>query len=249
MDCLCIRARLSHTVDRSPRRRQLHAPISHNPIADLSGRSCPSSASAGAKLRGGIAGKALSKVIFVGHSHGPILGGCMAADCPSDFAAIILTGFGNSVAPTAASVNQTTLYPASKYAPRVAGLWLGYMSMSSKDGRRSYFYGPPSSFDQRLFLLNFNTEDDLGLGRIFSLGVGLKTASAYTGPVFVITGAENDVFCINAQCGTVASGHGWWSIFKVVKILLFPACQYGTFDQFALYRPAVFSAGVQVPSR
>lgn len=123
------------------------------------------------------------------------------------------------------------------------------MSMSSKDGRRSYFYGPPSSFDQRLFLLNFNTEDDLGLGRIFSLGAGLKTASAYTGPVFVTTGAENDVFCINAQCGTVASGHGWWSIFKVVKILLFPACQYGTFDQFALYRPAVFSAGVQVPSR
>ncbi len=155
-------------------------------------------------LRSGaaIAGKAFEKIIFVGHSYGSILGDYIAADYPSDIAAFILTGFGNSVAPAASGINQTVLYPASKSAPRFAGLPLGYMVMSSEDGRRAYFYGPPSSFDQGLFLLDFNTEDDVGLGEIFSLGTGLKTASAFTGPVLVITGTEDNVFCFNAQCGT-----------------------------------------------
>lgn len=126
-----------------------------------------------------IAGNAFSKVIFVGHSYGSILGGYIAADYPSDFAAMILTGFGDNVAPAAAGINQTVLYPASKYARRFTGLPLGYMIMPSRDGRRNYFYGPPSSFDQRILLVEFNTEDDLGLGEVFSLGAGLKTASAY----------------------------------------------------------------------
>ena len=149
-----------------------------------------------------IVGQTFTNVIFVGHSYGSILGEYIAADYPSDIAAFMLTGFGSCLACAAAGLNQTILYPASEFSPRFSGLPLPYMVMSSEEGRRSYFYGPLGSYDEQLFLLDFQNEDDVGLGEIFSLNGGLKTASAYSGPVFMVTGAEDNVFCANAQCGT-----------------------------------------------
>lgn len=35
----------------------------------------------------------------------------------------------------------------------------------------------------------------MGLGEILSLHGGLKTASTYTGPIFGVTGAEDNAWC------------------------------------------------------
>ena len=155
----------------------------------------------GLKSGAAIPGTALTKVIFVGHSYGSVLGNYLAADYPSDFTALILTGFGNNLAYAADGLNATLLTPASNVASRFSRLPPSYMVMSSQDGRRTYFYGTPGSFDEQLFQQDFATKDKIGLGEVFSLRGGLKTASPYTGPVFVLTGAEDDVFCANAQCG------------------------------------------------
>ena len=50
--------------------------------------------------------------------------------------------------------------------------------------------------------MDYNNEDVVGLGELLSIGGGLKEAPAYTGPVFVVTGSADDVFCEAAQCGT-----------------------------------------------
>ena len=141
-----------------------------------------------------ITGEKFTKVIFVGHSYGSVLGNYLAVDHPSDFVILILTGFGNNLAYAADGLNATLLTPASSFAPRFSGLSPGYMVISSQNGRRTYFYGPPGSFDEQLFQLDFPTQDEIGLREAFSLSGGLRTASSYTGLVFVLTVLKTTVF-------------------------------------------------------
>lgn len=155
------------------------------------------------KLKSGTAvpGRTFNKVIFVGHSYGSVLGNDMATNHPSDIAAFILTGFGVSIIPVAVDLPQTVLFPADLYAPRFAGFNPGYLVTSSQLGRRNYLWGVPGSFDQGIFLMDYNNEDVVGIGELLSIAGGLKLAPAYTGPVFVVTGSSDDVFCLAAQCG------------------------------------------------
>ena len=153
-------------------------------------------------------------------THGSILGDYIAADYPSAITGFILSGFGNSMAYAPANLNQTILYPTAKYSPGFSRLPLSYMVTSSQDRWRSSFYNSPNSFVQQLFLLDFNDENDLGFGGIFSLGRGLRTALAYTGPVLAVTAAEDDVFCSNGQCGTGSSSP------SAMAVSLFPKTSY-----------------------
>ncbi len=107
------------------------------------------------KLGTAIVGQTSTNVIFVNHSYDFIPGDYRVADYLSDIAAFILTAFKSCLACAAADLNQTVLYPASEYSPRFSGLQLPYIVMLSQDGRRSYFYGPPGSYDGQLFLLDF----------------------------------------------------------------------------------------------
>lgn len=156
------------------------------------------------KLKSGAAvpNRSFNKVIFVGHSYGSVLGNEMATNHPTDIAAFVLTGFGVSIIPVALDLPQTALFPAFLYAPRFAGFNPGYLVTSSKLGRRGYLWGAPGSFDDGIFLMDYNNEDVVGVGELLSIAGGLKLAPAYTGPVFVVTGSNDDVFCEAAQCGT-----------------------------------------------
>lgn len=158
------------------------------------------------KLKSGqaVPGRTFSRVVYVGHSYGAVLGNEMATNHPSDIAAYVLTGYGVSVAPVTAGLPQTVPYPATLYSRRFAGLALGYLTFSSQTGRRNYLWGADGSYDPAIFLQDFNNEDVTGLGELLSITAGLKAAPAYTGPVAVITGERDAVFCFGGRCGTGA---------------------------------------------
>ncbi|MCJ1362775.1 hypothetical protein MMC16_001881 [Acarospora aff. strigata] len=150
-----------------------------------------------------VPGRTFSRVVFVGHSYGSILGNMMATTHPTDIAAYILTGYGVSVIPVAAGLPQTVPFPAALYsATRFAGFALGYLATSSQIGRRNYLWGADGSYDQAVFLRDFTGEDVVGVGEILSITAGLKAAPAYAGPVAVITGERDEVFCLGGFCGT-----------------------------------------------
>ena len=50
--------------------------------------------------------------------------------------------------------------------------------------------------------MDYNDEDVVGLGELLSIDAGLKEAPDSTAPVYIITGSADDVFCLNADCGT-----------------------------------------------
>ncbi|KAI4161742.1 MAG: hypothetical protein LQ342_004574 [Letrouitia transgressa] len=156
------------------------------------------------KLRAGTAvpGRTFNKVIFVGHSYGSVLGNAQATIHPKDIDAFILTGYGVSIIPVAAQLPQTVLVPARTYARRFSGLPIGYLATSSKSGRRNYLWGDPGSYDEAVFLRDFNNEDAVGLGELLSIAGGLKSAPQSTAPVFIVTGDSDGVFCTLNQCGT-----------------------------------------------
>ena len=159
------------------------------------------------KLKSGqvVPGRSFSRVIYIGHSYGSVLGNEMATNHPSDIAAYVLTGYGVSVAPVTAGLPQTMPYPAALYSSRFAALPLGYLTFSSQTGRRNYLWGGGESYDQAIFLQDFNNQDVTGFGELLSITAGLKAAPAYTGPVAVITGERDEVFCFGGQCGMGAS--------------------------------------------
>ena len=146
-------------------------------------------------------GKAFSRIIFVGHSYGSVLGNAQATNHPTDISAFILTGYGVSGIPVAADLPQTVLEPANIYSPRFATLPLGYLVTSSQLGRRGYLWGKPGSFDEGIFEMDFNDMDPVGLGELLSIEGGLKEAPDSEAPVFIVTGDSDDVFCLLATCG------------------------------------------------
>ncbi|CAD6592451.1 MAG: hypothetical protein ASARMPRED_006296 [Alectoria sarmentosa] len=152
-----------------------------------------------------VPGKTFNRVIFVGHSYGSILGNAQATNHPGDISAFILTGYGVSIIPVAADLPQTVPFPADLYAPRFAGLPPGYLVTSSSPGRRAYLWGKPGSYDEGIFEMDYNDEDDVGLGELLSIDAGLKEAPVSTAPVYIITGDSDDVFCLLATCGDGAS--------------------------------------------
>ncbi|KAL9043657.1 MAG: hypothetical protein Q9214_003164, partial [Letrouitia sp. 1 TL-2023] len=86
---------------------------------------------------------------------------------------------------------QTVLVPAPTYTRRFSGLPIGYFATSSKIGRRYCLWGDLGSYNEAVFLRDFDNEDAVGLGELLSIAGGLKSAPQSTTPVFIVTG-DND---------------------------------------------------------
>jgi hypothetical protein len=89
---------------------------------------------------------------------------------------------------------QSGLLPASLEDPRFAGLALGYLEVSSHSDFSWLFY-TPGEHDQGITNLDWATRGTVTLGEAATGATGSQTASEYTGPVFVVTGIHDSVFC------------------------------------------------------
>ncbi|ERF72573.1 hypothetical protein EPUS_02855 [Endocarpon pusillum Z07020] len=141
-----------------------------------------------------------SKVIYVGHSLGSILGTMLANRYPNSIDKLVLTGYTSDASNVAPTVVAGQYLPAQNVEPaRFSSLPQGYSTQSIESGRTLLSYA--GDFDPSIPPLDFCTKGTLGLGEI--LGVGSAPASIYQGPVFILTGDKDEPFCgtnPNAPC-------------------------------------------------
>ena len=144
-----------------------------------------------------------SKIIWVGHSYGSILGTQLSTKHPSAVDAFIQTGIAiptpdeNALPGELADVYvQASTYDPVRFPP--ATYVPGYLVSSSKLGRENTFYSNPlSDFSPTLYDRDFEKKDTLALGE--ALTQDIYNSTTYTNPVYVLTGKQDAVFCGNGS--------------------------------------------------
>ncbi|KAH6712610.1 Alpha/Beta hydrolase protein [Leptodontidium sp. MPI-SDFR-AT-0119] len=153
------------------------------------------------KLRAGtlpppLNGRKFTKVIYVGHSYGSIIGNALATSHPQDTDALLLTGWSSTFITLIPTVLGTAVVlPASLTLPRFKSLPLGYLTINSQPGFRGLFFASPGTYDPALFDYDFANRGTITAGEAATLAFGVNTASEYTGKVFVVTGERDAIFC------------------------------------------------------
>jgi pimeloyl-ACP methyl ester carboxylesterase len=151
---------------------------------------------------GDVLGRQFSRVIYVGHSHGSIIGEAVAAMYPDSADGLVLTGYSAKADST--NVLSTAPFPAALFSSRFAGLNTGYVVTSYAPSRELVLYGHNGTFDPKVSELDFQTQDTVSIGELITgssppLG---PLATNFMGPVAVITGEQDAVYCyVNATIG------------------------------------------------
>lgn len=136
------------------------------------------------------------KVVFVGHSLASVTGNGIATKYPSDFDALILTGYSDTLAQAVLGLLLLQLEPAQlSGAAKDAALPPGYLVFGSETGKRNTYYAGDGTFSAALAHYDFAHEDTITLGQILTAFSGLERADAYTGDVLVVTGDMDALFC------------------------------------------------------
>ncbi|RFU29275.1 hypothetical protein B7463_g7073, partial [Scytalidium lignicola] len=159
--------------------------------------------------------RSFAKVIYVGHSIGSIVGNMLNVRYPTDVDATILTGFSNQFTPAVGNIlsNMKTLPAAIVQPSRYGNLETGYLDPSFKPGVQfAFFY--PGGYDVRLFDYNYSIRGTITLGEIITVFSTIIPAPQYTGPIYIITGQHDALFCnplgnstVEPDCGTHDRGY------------------------------------------
>ncbi|EME81215.1 uncharacterized protein MYCFIDRAFT_111073, partial [Pseudocercospora fijiensis CIRAD86] len=137
-----------------------------------------------------------NKVIFVGHSLSSVIGNGIATHYPKDFDAIILTGWSYTLIQAGPGLLLTLLEPAQVHNPAKFGSFPpGYLAFGSRQGKRDSYYAEHGSFSAGLEQWDFDHEDTITIGQIYSAFSGLQKAEQFTGDVLALTGQEDAFFC------------------------------------------------------
>ncbi|KAK3065339.1 hypothetical protein LTS18_014183 [Coniosporium uncinatum] len=172
---------------------------------------------------GSIGGTAFSHVVGIGHSYGSIQSIGLANKYPSDLDAIILQGFTINTANLGTTIADFNPTIASNNAPlRFGSLPSGYNVINSAIGDQTAFYRFPN-FDTSLFNTLDGKKQTFTLGEIFTLTEPVAPAAAYTGPVDIVNGQNDFIFC-SSDC----TGEN-----EMVQPALFPAAAAGSTNYYA----------------
>lgn len=148
------------------------------------------------QLRNGeVGGKQFSKVAYVGHSMGSLIGVRETQLYPQDFDALILTGWSANFVESFPKILAGVLLPASLELPsRFAFLHPLYLALTIQPIVREFFYGPEGTFDPAIEQYDWDHRDTIGAGELVSILAG-TTETTYAGPVQVIDGEFDAGFC------------------------------------------------------
>ncbi|GME44931.1 Alpha/beta hydrolase fold-1 [Neofusicoccum parvum] len=147
--------------------------------------------------RGDVGGRAFSKISYVGHSYGSLIGNGLVARYPDDVDALILTGFTNALKPAIPGVVVTPLaQPAPLVDEKFRNLSLGYMAMSLELGARGLFYtNTESEWDADVVHADWLSRGTYSLGEAISTLFVNDVADDFTKPVLILTGHKDQIFC------------------------------------------------------
>lgn len=147
------------------------------------------------QLRNGELGKEFSKVAYVGHSMGSLIGMRETQLHPQDFDALILTGWSANFVENFPKILAGILLPAPAELPgRFGDVAPLYLVLTLQEIVRNFFYGPVGTFDPAIEQFNWETRDAVGLGELVSILAG-TTETTYSGPVHIIDGELDAAFC------------------------------------------------------
>lgn len=141
-----------------------------------------------------------TKIIVVGHSMGSVITQLLSVNHPTDADAIILTGYSRYIINFLPGIFVTGgLLPAKVVQPEKYGnLAVGYLEASSFPGIEYLFWYDPYAngtyYDPAFPAYDYALRGPITVGEGASGAVAAATSS-FQGPVFVITGQQDTLFC------------------------------------------------------
>jgi hypothetical protein len=88
--------------------------------------------------------------------------------------------------------------------PKYNRLPVEYLQLALRSAFDYLFYHP-RGYDPALEQQDFTNRGTISAGELAPTALGINTAYAFAGPVYVVTGKYDNIFC-NTDCGTEASG-------------------------------------------
>ena len=148
-----------------------------------------------------------TKIVHVGHSFGSVQTYALSAMYPDMSDAIILTGFSSNANFLPTFVAGGNLQQARLHGPLpgriVSGLSdyrSGYLANTNIIGNQYQFFHAPE-FDSGLLEFSELNKQPLTIGEMMTQG-GVPKQSRFTGPVYIITGSNDEPFCGGNCYGT-----------------------------------------------
>lgn len=134
-----------------------------------------------------------TNIVGVGHSFGSLITSAVARSFPTDFDAVILTGY--SINTTNSDQFTSSLnYLKANALPRFADVPDGYVTPYSLYGLQYSFFAYPN-FSPLVLAKAFLTAQTQTLGEQFTPSAFTGVATNFTGPVFIANGQKDIVFC------------------------------------------------------
>ncbi|KAI6088322.1 alpha/beta-hydrolase [Hypoxylon rubiginosum] len=140
-----------------------------------------------------LGGYRFEQVVGVGHSAGSTLTQAITTQFPADFDAVILSGTSASAASVALTVAAFNFVNANT-EPQLHHLPPGYLTQQSAAGIQFAFYRYPN-FDEEAFRRQVAHKQTNTLGVLLTLGGIVAPSAEFTGPVDIVNGEHDLVFC------------------------------------------------------
>jgi pimeloyl-ACP methyl ester carboxylesterase len=135
-----------------------------------------------------------NKIIVAGHSYGSLLSSTLAIQHPDDIDALLLTGFSFGVETGLPGVVPPLFVPAAVADPALfEGLDITYLAAASRAGVQQLFYY--GQFDHALAADDFAHRGTFTVGELATITPGLLPVPGYQGPLYVLNGNEDFIFC------------------------------------------------------
>ncbi|KAJ4412499.1 hypothetical protein N0V82_008769 [Gnomoniopsis sp. IMI 355080] len=147
-------------------------------------------------LRGAkLGGFEFEKVVGVGHGAGSTLTQAITTQYPEDFDAVVISGTSTSAASVALSVAAFNFVNANTdSAAKLKDLPVGFLTQQTAAGIQFAFYRYPN-FDEKAFQEQITNKQTNTLGVLLTLGGIVAPSTQFTGPVDVVNGENDLVFC------------------------------------------------------
>ncbi|KZO91751.1 alpha/beta-hydrolase [Calocera viscosa TUFC12733] len=187
---------------------------------------------------GGIGGNAYSSIFAIGHSYGSIQLAAASGIVPGQLSALVLTGFSANGSYVGQFQTSNAFSRADETQPsRFTGLPGSYViSGLPQSSQINFFYYP--FYDLDIASFSFSTTQPVTQGVLFTFTSLINGASNFTGPVHVVTGDRDWVFC-GAQCDIEPDGQH--TILELVGPTIFPQS-----SNFSVFSPANTGHGLNM---
>ncbi|KZO92818.1 alpha/beta-hydrolase, partial [Calocera viscosa TUFC12733] len=177
---------------------------------------------------GGIGGVGYSKILLVGHSYGSVQATALVSRSPGSVDGLIATGFSSYGSFVPLFLASGLWSSAAQVAPyRYAALPSTYLLPAVPQASGMNFYYWPG-YDPGLFALETASAQPVTVGVMFTLESVAAPAENFTGPVMLVTGAQDFPFC-GGNCYSLQPSN--LTILQETGSTLFPA------SKFSYYAP------------